>query len=73
MQTGGTINGYQVTFDPVTETVSEQGMTYTATATSSGTLNGKILTYTVNITGSTSMSGITIPITGTINGVATKK
>lgn len=73
IETGGTINAYQVTLDPKTETVAEQGMIITATATGTGTLNGKVFTYTVNITGSASISGVPFPITGIVYGVATKK
>lgn len=73
LQTGGTINGNQVTFDAVTETVVESGMTMTMTATASGTLNGTVINYTSNLNGTASMAGLTIPVTGSMTGVATKK
>lgn len=72
-QTTGTINGNQVTFDPVTETAEEQGAIITTTGTASGSLNGNVMNYTMNITGSAAMMGLTIPITGSVTGVATKK
>lgn len=72
-RTGGTINGNQVVFDPVTETVEEQGMVITTTANASGTLNGKVVNYSVILSGSAVMAGYAIPITGTITGVATKQ
>jgi hypothetical protein len=73
LQTGGTINGNQVTFDAVTETVVETGMTMTMTATATGTLSGSTLTSTTNLNGTASMSGLTLPVTGSATSVATKK
>jgi hypothetical protein len=72
-RTEATISGTHVQFDPIQETYTENGMTMTITSDVSGTLSGNVLNYTITMSGSAVLQGMTFPLTGSINGVATKQ